>query len=146
MNRISLILLILFSSWAFAQEKILVDLEEADQLSLEVTELMFEEEFDEAFNLLALYFPFNKGDLQNLAGKFKLEIDQLQKSYGTMLSVEKGAVYDVSNIRRRIIYYLRYDYFALRLNFEFHNSKKGWVLIGFKYSDQLEDDFIKVDN
>jgi len=127
-----------------AQEKVLIDIPAAESLSQDATKMIFERKSDEAFNLLSLYWPYSQEDLHTLSDKFKLENEGIQESFGALISYEKGPVYEISNFRRRIIYYLRYDYFALRLIFEFHQSQKGWILNGFKYSQEMDDDFQKV--
>lgn|GEM_PF-6978037 len=135
----------LLLSWkGQAQEKILIDTTAAAALSKDVTQMVFEDKAEQAFQLLSLYWPYNPQDIMELSEKFISESEVVPQKFGPLLDFQKGPVYSLSNFRIKYIYYLRYQYFALRLIFEYQLADSGWILGSFKYSDDLSEDYQKI--
>lgn len=136
-----LLLLFMLSADVLAQTAYLKTVEETQELSKNVTQLISEKKFNAAAELMK---PFRKQKI------YVPLINESIKMYFSLYENDNGAPTGFAKINNAIIsgyflketYLLAYQTSAIRLVYTYYQNSEGWMLYDFTFDSSFESEFI----
>ena len=133
---------LLLSTFLFSQE---IDknytFKSKDQIqtfSEEVMNSFAKNNFKNAYAILTMKWILPENELDQLEGLTLKQMNMVGSRYGEITGYEFYKDLNINNTLLRKIYILKFENNPIVFLFTYYNSGKGWMLNGFKYSDDLD--------
>lgn len=140
-NKIILIIVIILSIKAIAQEKYLENETDINNLSLKVVSLFEKNKVSESIDLMRPYWPLAENEIDVLEKKTVKSLNIVQQRFGNAIGNIKVRTERIKDIAVRLTYLVRYEFYALRLKFTFYKNDNGWLITAFEWDDEYTEEF-----
>lgn len=112
--------------------------EEIKTFSEDVMNSFAKKNFKNAYSILRMKWILPENELDQLEGITLKQMNMVSARYGEILGYEfyKDLLINESLLRK--IYILKFENNPIVFLFTYYNSGKGWILNGFKYSDDVD--------
>ncbi len=135
-------LLVVFGLTEFySQNTLLKDIEAAKLVSRNVTEDFRDNKIEEAFNTLSPYWPLPVNEINNLKTQTIQSVNLISERYGKAESIVKVSEQNIKDAGFRETYLVKFEYTAIRLIFTYYKNSKGWLVNGFKWDSEFDEEF-----
>ena len=125
----------------YSQNTLLKDTEAAKLLSRSVSQDFRDHKIEEAFNILSPYWPLPVNEINNLKTQTIQSINLISERYGKAESVVKVSEQNIKDAGFRETYLVKFEYTAIRLIFTYYKNSKGWLVNGFKWDSEFDEEF-----
>jgi len=135
-------LLIVFGLTDFyCQNTLLKDTEAAKLISRNVTQDFRDHKIEEAFNTLSQHWPLPVNEINNLKTQTIQSVNLISERYGKAESIVKVSEQNIKDAGFRETYLVKFEYTAIRLIFTYYKNSKGWLINGFKWDSDFDEEF-----
>lgn len=142
MKKILFLTYLLFSLFSYSQtiEKNYTfrSKEEIKTFSEDVMNSFAKKNFKNAYSILRMKWILPENELDQLEGITLKQMNMVSARYGEILGYEFYKDLLINETLLRKIYILKFENNPIVFLFTYYNSGKGWILNGFKYSDDVD--------
>ncbi|GGP03332.1 hypothetical protein GCM10010992_11310 [Cloacibacterium rupense] len=138
---ISLLLLfisVLFYSQVIEKNYTFRTKEEVKSFSEDVMNSFSKKDFKNAYAILRMKWILPENELDQLEGLTMKQMNMVTSRYGEIVGYEFYKDLAINETLLRKIYILKFENSPIIFSFTYYNSGKGWILNGFKYSDEAD--------
>lgn len=137
----TLIIVTTLSFINYAQDQLLKDVSETQQISEKVVKYFEQNKISAAFQLLSKYWPMNPSEIDGLETKTIKYLGLVEERFGKTIGYTKIKNETIGDFAIRETYLLRYENNAIRLIFTYYKNDKGWIVNAFKWDDSYTEEF-----
>lgn len=112
--------------------------EEIKTFSEDVMNSFAKKNFKNAYSILRMKWILPENELDQLEGITLKQMNMVSARYGEILGYEFYKDLLINETLLRKIYILKFENNPIVFLFTYYNSGKGWILNGFKYSDDVD--------
>ena len=99
------------------------------------------EKFQEAFDLLKPYSVIEDYKLDTIANSTKVQIQELNSTYGKVISYEALPEKNIKTSLVQLNYLLKFERDFLRFSFVLYYNGTSWTVTNFKFNSEIDDLF-----
>ncbi|CAM3702308.1 hypothetical protein FSS13T_18920 [Flavobacterium saliperosum S13] len=136
-----LLFFIFFLNMNNAQTSVLNDVEAVKGVSKQVTQLFKDNKINEAFKVIKAHWPLPENEIDNLETQTIQSLNLISQRYGKLEGTIKTGEQNIRETAFRETYLLKFENTALRLIFTYYKNNKGWIVNGFKWDSDFENEF-----
>jgi hypothetical protein len=141
MKTLILLSCIFFSLNSLSQDKFLETEKDVESFCQDVTELFMKSKISRMVRLLKPYWPINEDEIEQFTEQTTQMVDLMGERYGEPFSYSFIRDERILDFALKKTYFLRFDNIAIRIIFTFYKNPKGWIVNGFKWDDDFEEEF-----
>lgn len=112
--------------------------EEVKSFSEDVMNSFSKKDFKNAYAILRMKWILPENELDQLEGLTMKQMNMVTSRYGEIIGYEFYKDLTINETLLRKIYILKFENNPIVFSFTYYNSGKGWILNGFKYSDEAD--------
>jgi len=142
MKRNLLTILILLSSIiGYCQISLLKTEAETKDLSKRVTELFKQGRVAESFIELRKYWPLAPEEINRIEQQTATHLTVMNQRFGRTIRTLKYREEKITDMAVREVYFIQYQYTAIRLVFTYYHNPEGWIVHAFTWDDSFNGEF-----
>jgi hypothetical protein len=92
-------------------------------------------------NEIVKVLPTSEEEMKELGEKTKGFKDNITEMYGEVVGYEKVSEKTMNDFAIRETHVILLEYHALRLVYTYYKTDKGWILNGFNWDDEWQEEF-----
>ncbi|ACU07359.1 hypothetical protein FIC_00907 [Flavobacteriaceae bacterium 3519-10] len=124
----------------YCQNSVLKDIDATKVLSRNVTQNFKDNKIEEAFNVLSPHWPMPVNEINNLKTQSILTINLISERYGKAESIVKVSEQNIMDVGFRETYLVKFEHTAIRLIFTYYKNSKGWLVNGFVWDSEFDEE------
>ena len=125
----------------YSQNTLLKDTEAAKVVSRNVSQDFRDNKIEKAFNTLSQHWPLPVNEINNLKTQTIQSVNLISERYGKAESIVKVSEQNIKDAGFRETYLVKFEYTAIRLIFTYYKNSKGWLVNGFVWDSEFDEEF-----
>ena len=134
-------LLLLASLLGYSQAGPLKNEAATQELSKKVTNLFKEGRITESFIELQKYWPLADEEISRIEAQTIKHLTTINQRFGQPIRAIKYRDEKILDMATREVYFIQYQYTAIRLEFTYYHNPEGWIVHAFKWDDSFSMEF-----
>ncbi|WP_157447055.1 hypothetical protein [Cytophaga aurantiaca] len=142
MKHLLIITLLCFISFnLFAQNKVLKDVAETQEMSKKIVQLFKEDKISKLFSEMKPYWPMPQNEMDVTEQKTISQLNLIKDRFGKAFGYTKVKNEVIGDFAIRETYIVQYENSAIRVILTYYKNESGWIINAFKWDDSFPLEF-----